>query len=91
MKNIQKKFVICFGTLSLATATWFWVHAQEDATPNAPPPPSADAPSTNGDAASADKWEQVKKNNEDMAKSLEAIQQNLQFIKARAMSGGRHS
>lgn len=36
-----------------------------------------------------DKWSKVINNNQDILKSLDEIEQNLNFIKARSMSGGR--
>lgn len=43
------------------------------------------------DPAPVDKWQQIKENHEKMSKALELIEQNLNFVKARSMSGGRHT
>jgi hypothetical protein len=77
MNNFHKKSIVCIGLFSITAATCFWLHAQENVASDSTVP--------------TDKWEQVKKNNEDMTKSMETIEQNLQFIKARSMSGGRGS
>jgi len=77
MKTILKKSILGLGFLSIVTATCLWIHAQETAGSDSSVP--------------GDKWEQVKKNNQDMLQSIEAIEQNLNFIKARSMSGGRSS
>jgi predicted nicotinamide N-methyase len=41
------------------------------------------------DPASPDKWQQINDNHKKMDQALEIIEQNLNFIKARSMSGGR--
>lgn len=41
------------------------------------------------DATPADKWQQIAENHKKMTASLETIEQNLNFVKARSMSGGR--
>ncbi|NUN93566.1 MAG: hypothetical protein HUU04_07280 [Verrucomicrobiae bacterium] len=43
------------------------------------------------DASPADKWTQIAENHKKMTAALEAIEQNLNFVKARSMSGGRHN
>ena len=42
------------------------------------------------DAASPDKWKQIDDHHKKMTATLETIEQNLNFVKARSMSGGRH-
>ena len=42
--------------------------------PEAPPP---------------DKWAEIQQNNKKISEALDQIEQNLNFIKARSMSGGR--
>lgn len=43
------------------------------------------------DAAPSDKWAQIAENHKKMNQALDTIEQNLNFIKARSMSGGRKS
>lgn len=45
----------------------------------------------NATPSTDDKWTKVINNNQDALKSLDAIEQNLNFIKARSMSGGRRT
>ncbi len=42
------------------------------------------------DAENTDKWIQIQNNQKDLLKKVDEIQLNLNFIKARNMSGGRH-
>ena len=42
------------------------------------------------EAAPPDKWQEISDNHKKMTQALETIEQNLNFAKARAMSGGRH-
>ena len=44
---------------------------------------------TKTDPNPTDKWAQIQDNNKKMSKSLEEIEQNLDFVKARSMAGGR--
>jgi len=66
-----------FATLSLGCllAGALWLRAEE---------------ATKPDAENADKWTQIQNNQKDLLKKVDAIQENLNFIKARNMSGGRH-
>jgi hypothetical protein len=50
-----------------------WTRAQENA----------------ASAEAGDKWVQVQENNKQILASLEEVEKNLMFIKARSMSGGR--
>ena len=43
------------------------------------------------DPAPTDKWQQITENQKKMSQALELIEQNLNFVKARSMSGGRRS
>jgi hypothetical protein len=47
-------------------------------------------PSDQASVESGDKWKQIIDNNKNMEKTLGEIEQNLQFVKARSMSGGRN-
>ena len=48
-----------------------------------------DAPAAND--ASSDKWTQIQDANKDMLKSMDTIDSNLNFVRIRAMQGGRSS
>ncbi len=75
--TITRKLTTLAGvTAGCLTLGLAWLYAQE-AEPT--------------DAEPADKWIQIQKNNQEMNKSLEQVEQNLNFIKARSMSGGRSS
>lgn len=43
------------------------------------------------DSLPADKWQQIAENHKKMSQALDTIEQNLNFVKARSMSGGRRS
>lgn len=43
------------------------------------------------DAAPSDKWQQITDNHKKMTASLDLIEQNLNFVKARSTSGGRRT
>ncbi len=53
-----------------------WLRAQE--TPS----------NSNSDIIPSDKWTQIQENNKKMSQTLTQIESNLNFIKARSMSGG---
>lgn len=75
MKSTHYKAVLAAALLSLGIACCLWLHAEEKA-------PSSDS-------SSLEKLATIDQNNQDITKSLEAVEENLNFIKARAMRGGR--
>ena len=75
MTSIQKTVSVLATIAICLTLGLAWLHAQ-------------DATSSSG---SSDKWSQIQDNNKQMLKSMETIESNLNFIKARSMSGGRNS
>jgi hypothetical protein len=77
MNNIRKNLIVGFCFLLLTTVSLLWLHAQENVTPNA--------------GESGDKWNQINLNNQEILKSLDTVDENLNFIKARSMRGGRSS
>ncbi len=50
-----------------------------------------DSPSPGPDAENQDKWSQIQTNHKEMLKKVDQIEENLNFIKARSMSGGRRT
>jgi hypothetical protein len=80
---MNKKSSTIFVALFLCTILCLvWSRAQTE-TPNvAPPDQTSDA--------SGDKWQRIVENNKQMEKTLAEIELNLQFVKARSMSGGRN-
>jgi len=83
--TIRKR--VRFATVAVACLALglVWLRAQDTGEP-APAEPAA---AEGEEAVPADKWKQIKKNNEKMTKSLEQVEQNLNFVKARSMAGGR--
>lgn len=72
------------ATLGLAVGM-AWLSAQES-TPPAEPATAVAAP-----VAAGDKWAQIKTNNETTLKDLEELEKTIDFIRIRAMRGGRGS
>jgi hypothetical protein len=72
---MKKLIMIVAATVSIAFATAWLQKLQAQDSTN----------------SSVDKWTTIENTNKDLSKSLEEIEQNLNFIKARSMQGGRRS
>ena len=75
MTLIQKSMILFILLAGLGGFAWIYAQDQDP----------------NTSSQSSDKWIQIQENNKEMIESLDEIEKNLNFIKARSMSGGRSS
>ena len=77
MTTHLKPVMIFLALVTCIVLGFSWIFAQEENTSEA-----------KTDFNSTDKWSQIQDNNKKISKSLEEIEQNLDFVKARSMAGG---